>query len=178
MKFIKLDKQKDFICPLKANRKVAISATDKRAGKWQVLETLLIEPATSCLIYLEGLEFPVRLIKQVFTNEDGKTAVQYLITSDTKMSVADIKTSYQRRWRVEEYHKSLKQNVSLAKSPTHTETTQTNHFFAALCGYIKLERLKIKTKLNHFALKQKLYLKASMSAFQTLENLNQIHLSA
>ncbi len=178
MKFIKLEKQKDFICPLKANRKIAISATDKRAGKWQILDTLLIKPETSCLIYLEGLEFPVRLIKQVFTNEDGKTAVQYLITSDTKMSVADIKTSYQRRWRVEEYHKSLKQNVSLAKSPTHTETTQTNHFFAALCGYIKLERLKIKTKLNHFALKQKLYLKATMSAFQTLENLNQIHLSA
>ncbi len=178
MKFVKQEKQKDFICPLKANRKIAISATDKRAGKWQVLDTLLIEPETSCLIYLEGLEFPVRLIKQVFTNEDGKTAVQYLITSDTKMSVADIKTSYQRRWRVEEYHKSLKQNVSLAKSPTHTETTQTNHFFAALCGYIKLERLKIKTKLNHFALKQKLYLKALTTAFQTLENLNQIHLSA
>jgi len=178
MKFIKQEKQKDFICPLKVNRKVATSAADKRDGKWQVLDTLLIEPGASCLIYLEGLEFPVRVIKQVFTNEDGKTAVQYLITSDTKMSVADILTSYQRRWRVEEYHKSLKQNVSLAKSPTHTETTQTNHFFAALCGYIKLERLKIKTKLNHFALKQKLYLKATMSAFQTLENLNQIHLAA
>lgn len=178
MKFIKQEKQKDFICPLKANRKVAVSVADKRAGKWQILDTLSIEVDTSYLIYLEGVEFPVQLIKQVFTNEDGKTACQYLITSDTKMSVADIKTSYQRRWRAREYHKSLKQNVSLAKSPTQTETTQTNHFFAALCGYIKLERLKIKTKMNHFALKQKLYLKALTTAFSTLENLNQTHLSA
>jgi hypothetical protein len=147
-------------------------------GRWHKLENLEISQNSTSLIYLEGLETPVLLIKQVFTNENGKTAVQHLISSDTELSTDDITTGYQKRWRVEEYHKSLKQNVSLEKSPTQTTTTQTNHFFAALCGYIKLERLKIKTRLNHFALKQKLYLKASMSAFQTLKNINQIHLSA
>lgn len=142
------------------------------------METLVLKENESRLIYLEGLETPVLLVKQIFTNEDGKEAVQYLVTSRTKLSTDDIIQTYQRRWRVEEYHKSLKQNVSLERSPTQTETTQTNHFFAALCGYIKLERLKIKTKENHFALKSKLYLKALLSAFQTLKNLNQVHLSA
>ena len=142
------------------------------------LETLEIKTNDSRLIYLEGLELPVLLIKQVFQSEDGKTAVQYLISSDTTLLPDDIIRSYHKRWRVEEYHKSLKQNVSLEKSPTQTLTTQTNHFFAALCGDIKLERLKIKTKHNHFALKSKLYLKALTSAFQTLRQLNQDHLSA
>jgi len=72
---------------------------------------------------------------------------------------------------VECSHKSLKQHVSLTKSPTQTVTTQTNHFFAALCGFIKLERLKVNTKLNHFALKSKLYLNALHSAFSTLRHL-------
>ena len=144
----------------------------------QKLETLEIQTNDSRLIYLEGLELPVLLIKQVFTNEDGKTAVQYLISSETTLLPNDLIRSYHKRWRVEEYHKSLKQNVSLERSPTQTTTTQTNHFFAALCGYIKLERLKIKTKQNHFALKSKLYLKALLSAFQTLRELNQTHLSA
>ncbi len=175
MRFI-LAHGKHFICPLKSNRKVALSLTDKKQGRWHKLDTLEIELNTTRLIYLEGLETPVLLVKQVFTNEDGKTAVQYLISSNTKLSKTDITTNYQKRWRVEEYHKSLKQNVSLEKSPTQTETTQTNHFFAALCGYVKLERLKIKTKQNHFALKSKLYLKALLSAFQTLKNLNQSHL--
>jgi hypothetical protein len=76
------------------------------------------------------------------------------------------------------YHKSLKQNVSLAKSPTQTVTTQTNHFFAALCGFIKLERLKGKTKLNHFALKTKLYFAALHSAFATLRTLTPVQGSA
>jgi hypothetical protein len=177
MKFI-LKHRKHFICPLKSNRKVALSKEDKLQGRWHKLETLALKENEPCLIYLEGLETPVRLLKQIFTNEDGKEAVQYLITSHTKLSNDDIIQSYQRRWRVEEYHKSLKQNVSLERSPTQTETTQTNHFFAALCGYIKLERLKIKTKQNHFALKSKLYLKGLVSAFQTLKNLNQVHLSA
>jgi hypothetical protein len=173
-----LGKDKHFICPSKSNRKIALSRQDKLQGRWHKLQNLEIKTDAASLIYLEGLEVPVRLIKQIFTNEDGKTAVQYLISSDTKLSISDITTSYQRRWRVEEYHKSLKQNVSLERSPTQTETTQTNHFFAALCGYIKLERLKIKTKQNHFALKSKLYLKALLSAFQTLRELNQVHLSA
>jgi len=177
MKFI-LSHRKHFICPLKSNRKVAVSRPDKLQGRWHKLETLEIGTNESRLIYLEGLELPVLLIKQIFTNEDGKTAFQYLISSDTTLLPNDIIRSYQKRWRVEEYHKSLKQNVSLEKSPTQTITTQTNHFFAALCGYIKLERLKIKTKHNHFALKSKLYLKALMSAFQTLKELNHVHLSA
>ena len=177
MKFI-LNHRKHFICPLKSNRKVAVSRHAKLQGRWQKLEAVEIETDKSRLIYLEGLELPVLLIKRVFRHEDGKTAIQYLISSDTTLLPNDIIRNYHKRWRVEEYHKSLKQNVSLEKSPTQTMTTQTNHFFAALCGYIKLERLKIKTKHNHFALKSKLYLKALMSAFETLKELNQVHLSA
>src|SRR5512146_1041161 len=53
----------------------------------------------------------------------------------------------------------------ISASLPQTVVTQTNHFFAALCGYIKLELLKGDTKLNHFALKSKLYLQAVQSAF-------------
>lgn len=141
------------------------------------VSTLDIKENTVLEIYLEGLEFPLLLTKQIFTNEDKADGILYLITSDTTLSFTQITTIYQRRWNVEVYHKSLKQNVSLSKSPTQTETTQTNHFFAALCGYIKLERLKVETKTNHFALKTKLYVKALHSAYQTLRDLNPIQFS-
>jgi hypothetical protein len=61
--------------------------------------------------------------------------------------------------------------VSLAQSPTQTVTTHTTHFFAALGGFLKLERLKMKTNLNHFALKSNLSLNALRSAFATLRTL-------
>jgi len=79
---------------------------------------------------------------------------------------------------VEPDHQSLKQNASLEQSPTRTVPTQTNHFFAALCGYIKLELLKGDTKLNHFALKSKLYVRAIQSAFAALRELHPAQLAA
>ena len=174
MVFIKHQQHRDFICPLKTNRKVALSVADKHQGRYTRVDTLEWEAYAAKIVYLEGVDFPLVLVKQVFTNEDGSRGIRYLVSSDTTLSFADLTTTYHERWGVECYHKSLKQNVSLAKSPTHTVTTQTNHFFAALCGFLKLERLKGKTKLNHFALKTKLYLTALHSAFSTLRQLTPV----
>jgi hypothetical protein len=86
--------------------------------------------------------------------------------------------SHQKRWNVGPYHKSLKQNTSLEKSPTQTVTTRTNHLFASLCGFVKLELLKDTTKLNHFALKSKLYLHALQSPYATLREFHPVSLAA
>jgi hypothetical protein len=169
--FLKQQQQRDFICPLKTNRKGALSVADKQQGRYRRVDTLGLEANAPQIVYLEGVDFPLVLVKQVFINEDGSLGLRYLVSSDTTLSVDDLTMSYHKRWQVECYHKSLKQHVSLAKSPTQTVTTQTNHFFAALCGFIKLERLRVSTKLNHFALKAKLYLNALHSAFSTLRHL-------
>jgi hypothetical protein len=174
MVFLKRQQKRDFICPLKTNRKVALSKEKKQQGRYLRVDTLALEAHSTREVYLEGVDFPLVLVKQVFTNEDGSVGIRYLVSSDTTLSFDDLTTTYHKRWQVECYHKSLKQNVSLAKSPTQTVTTQTNHFFAALCGFIKLERLKMRTKLNHFALKSKLYLNALHSAFSTLRALTPV----
>ena len=178
MRFVKHTLHKDFIMPLKTNRKVALSLADQLAGKYVRVDTLELEPHTVREIYLEGVDFPLLLAKQIFENEDGSRGVLYLVTSDTTLTYDGVTTLYRTRWHVEPYHKSLKQNASLAKSPTQTVTTQTNHFFAALCAYIKLEMLKVATKQNHFALKTKLYMRAVQVAFDALRQLEPVRLAA
>jgi hypothetical protein len=178
MMFVKQTLHKDFVMPLKANRKVALSAADKQQGRYVSVATLDLEPQTTQEIYLEGVDFALLLIKQVFVNEDGSTGLLYLVTSDRTLTYDAMTTLYRKRWNVEPYHKSLKQNASLERSPTHTVTTQTNHFFAALCGYIKLELLKGETKLTHFALKAKLYARALQMAFEALRELQPVRLAA
>lgn len=173
MRFVKDELDKEFIMPLKSNRKVALSKAEKAQGRYGAVETLEIEEGAVREIYLEGVEFPLLLVKHVFTNDDGSSGTLYLVTSDTTLSFEQITTIYRKRWKVEEYHHSLKQNASLAKSPTKTETTQTNHFFASVCAYVKLEALKQTTSLNHFALKSKLYLSALRSAFTELQRLKE-----
>jgi hypothetical protein len=78
---------------------------------------------------------------------------------------------------VEEYHRSLKQNAAVAKSPTRTETTQTNHVVAALWAFVKLEMLKVQTQKNHYQLKAQLYTAALQQAFQALRKLQPVTLS-
>jgi hypothetical protein len=59
----------------------------------------------------------------------------------------------------------------LSKSPTKTIRTQANHLFAAMIAFCKLELLKVKTTLNHFAIKHKLLLKANQIMFKELQEL-------
>lgn len=178
MMFVKHTLQKEFVMPLKSNRKVALSLEDKRQGRYVQVETLELKPNATTIVYLESVDFPVLLVKQVFVNEDDSIGILYLVASETTLSYEDVTTIYQKRWNVEPYHKSLKQNASLEKSPTQTVASQTNHFFAALCAFIKLEMLKSKTNLNHFALKTKLYMSALQVAFSTLRELQLVQLTA
>ena len=74
--------------------------------------------------------------------------------------------------------KVLKQNAATAKSPTRTLRTQGNHIFASIMAYVKLENLKFSSKLNHFAIKSKIYLAANKAAFKELAALKAQALSA
>lgn len=175
MRFVKLDLKKEYIMALKSNRKVALSEDDKANGKYQRIDQLDLPEGSTQTIYLEGIVFPMLLIRQDFINEDGSTGVRYLVTSDLTLNTDQIITIYQERWKVEEYHRSLKQNASVSKSPTRTETTQTNHFIAALWSFAKIEFLKIQTNKNHYQLKGQLYLAALQQAFQELQKLQNQH---
>lgn len=176
MRFVKLDLKKEFIMALKSNRKVALSAEDKQNGRYQRLDQLDVPEDTLTVIYLEQVPFPLHLLRQVFTNVDDSTGVRYLVTSDLTLTAGQLATIYQKRWKVEEYHRSLKQNASATKSPTRTRTTQTTHFVAALWSFAKLELLKVRTKKNHYALKTHLYLSALQHAFGALCQLEPVRL--
>jgi hypothetical protein len=178
MMFVKHELKRDFIMPIKSNRKVALTLADKQQGRYRRVDELVLEAQAVQEVYLESVDFPLLLVKQLFTNEDGSCGLLYLVTSDLTLTYDDLTTTYRKRWHVEPYHKSLKQNASLEKSPTQTVTSQTNHFFAALCAYLKLEWLKSHTKLNHFAIKAKLYLSAVKTAFDALAAMNPVRIPA
>jgi hypothetical protein len=173
MEYVHQEIRKKFIFGLKANRLVALSEEARKKGQYQNLSTLDIKDGEARKLWLKDLSLPVSLIKKVFKNEDGSSGTLYLVTNDLESSADQIYEIYQKRWRIEEYHKSIKQNSSLEKSPTRTERSQKNHLFASLIGYCKLEFLKMKTCLNHFALKYKLILKANQMAYWELRKLRE-----
>jgi hypothetical protein len=165
------DLHKSFIIGIKANRTLALSENDANNGRYQQVSALELEEDMAYTVWLKGLDFPVRLLKKVFKNENGSTGILYLVSNDLLSSAERLYEVYQKRWRIEEYHKSIKQNASLTKSPARTIKTQSNHIFAAIISYCKLELLKIKTNLNHFAIKYKLIVRANQIALRELKNM-------
>ena len=169
MLHIKQRHKKDFICGMKSNRLVAFSEEDQAAKRFTRIDELPWSEEAGLTVWLKDVPFPVKLVRQVFENKDGSTGLLYLACSDTTMKRDAILTVYKKRWPIEVFHKSLKQNAALGKAPVRRVRTQNNHVFAALYAVFKLECLKIKHNINHFALRSRIYLKALKNAFEELQ---------
>jgi len=164
--------KKKFVCPLKKNRKVALSEEDKINGKYVSIADVDTGACSSRLVYLEGYEDALKITKQVSKDgDDDESIYLYLVTNDIDLTTDKILEIYKRRWKIEEYHKSLKQNLKIEHSPTKVMTSQLNHIFLSVCGFIKLERLRLNYKMNHFAIKEKIYIEALKSAYQKVGKL-------
>lgn len=172
MRFV-ASKSKFFIFDLQSNRLACLSEGNRNKGSWTNIDQLDIPTNTPIKVWIKDLEFPILMTKQVFTNRDSSTGVRFLVSNDFSLTDELFTTIYKKRWTVEEYHKSIKQNTSVAKSPTRTVQTQTNHLFASILAYVKLERLKFANKMSHFALKAKIYQQALKAAFNELTILKQ-----
>lgn len=168
LSFIVENIKKHFISAVKINRLVALSESDKHEGKFVAISDLDYTAQSPVQVWVKGLNFPVLAHKQIFTNKDGSKGTLYLICSDLDCDKDAIEAIYKKRWRVEVYHKTMKQNANLAKSPTKRVRTQANHIFMAIYATFKMECLSMKKNLNHFALKSKLLISATRSAYEQL----------
>ena len=163
-----LDLGHHFVVALGSSRTVALSEAARAQGRFQALDALAFPDEQTLRVLLRSVQPAVLVARQVFTNKDGSQGVLYLVSSDTNLNQAQLTTIYHTRWKVEEYHKSLKQNASMGKSPTKIPDTQANHFFAAILAYTKLEVLKLKCGAGHFRLKAQLYLAGLKAMHQEL----------
>ena len=164
-------KEKHFIGALKDNRLIALTEEDKQKGRYTRIDLLKFPDQQVLRGWLKGYEHPVLLVRQVFTNKDGSTGTLHLVCSDLTLDWSEITTYYKKRWSVEVFHKSMKSNAGLAKSPTRTVRTQSNHVFMSIYAVFKLECLKIKSAANHFAIRCKLLLSATQKAYEELQKM-------
>ena len=163
------DKKRHFIATLKDNRLVALSEEDKKNKRFVRIDELDLPKHTAVQGWLKDYAKAVLLVRQVFTNKDGSTGILHLACSDLTCDYDAMTTGYKKRWQVEVFHKSLKSNAGLAKSPTQTVRSQSNHVFMAIYAVFKLQCLSIKTRINPFALRLKLLINASRSAYAELQ---------
>ena len=164
-------KGRHFIAALKDNRLIALSQEDKKKKRFVRVDELQMPERCAVRGWLKGHDKEVLIARQVFKNKDDSTGVLHLVCSDLDADYDAITTTYKKRWQVEVFHKSLKSNANLAKSPTRTVRTQSNHVFMAIYATFKLQCLSLANKTNPFALCRRLLINASRSAYAQLQAL-------
>lgn len=166
------DLRKHFVFPLKSNRKIALSLEDKQNARFQSVSELTSRQGESLQVYLEQIDVPLKLYIKHFELDENKEAFLFLVTNDLELEGDGLYQIYQRRWKVEEFYKSVKSNAAYAKSPAHHPKTQEKHIVLCLLAFVKLERLRIKFKKNHFALAALLAVDAAKAAYFKLQDWN------
>ncbi|MBI2416385.1 MAG: hypothetical protein HYV28_00450 [Ignavibacteriales bacterium] len=67
-----------------------------------------------------------------------------MVSGKKKITYEQMTEFYKSWWKIEEFHKLLKNKVSLAKRQIWAERTQRNHIFACVDAFIKLELIGMK----------------------------------
>ena len=163
------EKGRHFMAALKDNRLIALSEDDRKRKRFVRVNELNFPDKTPVQGWLKGYAQAVPMVRQVFKSKDDSTGILHLVCSDLTCDYDAIVTSYKKRWQVEVFHKFLKSNANLAKSPTRTLRTQSTHVFMAIYATFKLECLGIANKLNPSALCRKLLINASRTAYAQLQ---------
>jgi putative transposase len=124
---------------LKSNRQVSL-----RKGLHQSVADLDI-PATGVVVHLRGYGF----IK-VFRTVDPHGNAEHWATSHVDLPALARQAYADRAWRIEEFHRSIKQFTGVERGQFRLEVSQRNHIGLALRAFVRLELHRCITRLSHF----------------------------
>jgi hypothetical protein len=124
-----------FMFAIKSNRTVSIEK-----GVWQQVQKINI-PENGLIVWLKSYGnvklFRTRLKDQL------RHYVVYL-PNEEKLSQFDRPTfdlEHDKHWQIEQYHRAIKQVCNIEKFQVRGKQATKNHLFAAIYGYVQLQRL-------------------------------------
>lgn len=130
-----------FICNFKSNRKVSVAQ-----GQYVSLQDLPLANKQVRKVWLKEFGF-VLVCKTVAKNGDER----YLATNDWSLTDYDTFTGhFGNRWKIEEFHRGLKQTTGIEKCSAITPGCQRTHIFAAFMAFFKLERTRISSGVSWY----------------------------
>lgn len=135
LKMIK-NHQRGFLFALESNRLVSVEK-----GQWQAVRDLLISE-DGLQVHLRGFG-SVKVFRTWLKNQPRHYA---LYQPDDENWAAFNRLLFlklhDQHWQIEQYHRTLKQVCHLEHFQVRQPVAVRNHLFAAICGYVQLQRLK------------------------------------
>lgn len=149
-----------FVTRLKSNRTVSTAPGRDNRCK---LKDLTI-PKEGMVVHLKG--FGNVLVFLIDFQNGNK---EYLATNNVHLSSSDVREAAAQRWKIEEYHRGLKQTVGIEMCQSRTKRAQRTHIFCSILSFLALEKKRMEENISWYESKRRiiadslfLYLKQPM----------------
>lgn len=141
LKYITRELKWHFLCNLKGNRKVSLVQ-----GTYIPVSDLDLSDEPVRQVWLK--EYGFVLVSKI-VDQDGD--ITYLATDDLMLRDYDtLVHHWKHRWKIEEFHKGIKQTTGIEKCSATRASSQHTHIFAAFIAFVKLETRRIKERTSWY----------------------------
>jgi hypothetical protein len=131
-----------WLTQLKVNRLVDPDGSGNRP----ISEVLI--PRQGAIVHLKGYRF-IKVFKIAAPNGD----IEYWATSDLTMNVEACAAYALQIWRIEDYHRGVKQFCGIERAQHRSAQAQRNHIGLALRAFARLESHRLRTGTSWFEAK-------------------------
>lgn len=147
----KLDKI--YYCPLKKNRLVDDTGGVEKYKRIEFLEWSKLEEKKGKKIKIRG--FPQDKKVKLFRVIVSTDRTEYIVTNDSSQDSTDAVIEIcSIRWKIEEFHREIKQLTGIEKCQCRKARIQRNHIGCAMLVWLKLKDLAYRTKSTIYSLKK------------------------
>jgi len=138
-----------FVSGLKGNRVVFTKKENGRMKRWAI-EDLEI-PSEGRIVHLKDFG-PVRVF--LLVAPDGKG--DYYATNNLDLTLVDIREAAARRWKIEEFHRGLKQTTGVEMCQARTARSQRTHIFCSILSFLALEKKRLEEGTTWYESKRRI----------------------
>lgn len=149
-----------FVTRIKSNR--TVSTAPGRQNRFKIKGLKI--PSEGMIVHLKGFG-QVKVFLIDFPNGNK----EYMATNQLTFSTTDVRDAAARRWKIEEYHRGLKQTVGVANCQSTTGRAQRSHIFCSILSFVALEKKRLEENISWYESKRRiisdalfLYLKQPM----------------
>ena len=140
MKYI-VSLQQKFLCSIACNRKVSV-----QKNVYVSIQDLELASTQVRKVWLKEFGY-VLVCKTVATNGD----VTYLVTNDLQLTChTDYIKHFEQRWKIEEFHRGIKQTTGIEQCYSTKAVSQKTHIFSAFRAFLKLEARRLTEGISWY----------------------------
>lgn len=145
-----------FVCGLKGNRVIFTRGEGGKMTRCHVNDLTI--GGDGVVVHLKDFG-QVKIFLLVAPN--GKE--DYYCTNNLNLTSLDIRDAAAQRWKIEEYHRGLKQTTGVEMCQSRTSRSQRTHIFCAILSFLALEKKRIEEGITWYESKRRIIADALFS---------------